>query len=257
MDTKRYGVSLLELFMILLKRKFIIIATVVGCVMAVEITIFMRGDTYQSSVIMIIEPSVNSSITTTNANGEINSLIGSDLTVEQKVQNNDVNYRITTGARLVSVCSAVMHSDMVLQPIIDELNLQCTTEDLADNIDVESLENSQMLQITVEATTSEKAEQICERLIIDSKTMILKLTDASSYEKIYSQQKSMNLTSVEKVKGAVIGAFLGMVLSVTGCIILYMLDDYIRTESAVVYCLDVKILGVIPREMEEKNGKRK
>ena len=252
MNTKEYGVSLMELFGILMKRIHIIIVTVVGCVVVMEAVTFW-GATYQSTAIMVIEPSTSSLSTTTEARGNANSLIGSELTMEQNVQNNDVNYRLTTGAKIASVCSAVMKSDMILQPIVEELNLQCSAEALADNIDVESIENSQMLQITVRASNGEEAKKICEHLIKNSEDMILKLTDAGSYEEVYAPQSSTKPISSGKMKSAIIGLLLGVVLSVAGIIVMNMLDDHVRTEKAIVYDLGMNVLGVIPVETKGKS----
>ena len=58
-----------------------------------------------------------------------------------------------------------------------------------------------------------------------------------------------------KLKSAIMGLFLGLVLSVAGIIIQYMLDDHVRTEKDIVYGLDMRVLGVIPAETEEKKQK--
>lgn len=246
MNTKRYGVSLMELLGILMKKIYIIIVTIVGCVIVMETVTFLKT-TYQSTAIMVIEPSTKSLSTMTEAKGNVNSFIGSDLTMEQNVQNNDVNYRFTMGPKIASVCSAVMKSDMILQPIVEKLGLQCSAEVLANNIDVESIENSQMLRITVRASTGDEAQKICEYLIKNSKDMILKLTDAISYEEVYMPKSSTKISS-GKMKSAIIGLLLGAVLSIVGIIVMYMLDDHVRTEKEIVYELEMNVLGVIPVE---------
>lgn len=56
MDTKGYGVSLMELFRLLMKKIRVIIAVVIACVIVMEI-VTPRGSTYyQCTAIMIIEP---------------------------------------------------------------------------------------------------------------------------------------------------------------------------------------------------------
>lgn len=255
MDTKGYGVSLMELFRLLMKKIRVIIAVVIACVIVMEI-VTPRGSTYyQCTAIMIIEPNTRITTIVTNAEGSANSLLGSDLTMEQNVENNDVNYRIETGAQLASVCSAVMKSDMILQPIVEDLGLSRTTENLANDIEVESIEDSQMMQIKVKASSGEEAKEICERLIADSKDMILKLTDAATYEEAYAPKASEKSMPSGKLKSAIMGLFLGLVLSVAGIIIQYMLDDHVRTEKDIVYGLDMRVLGVIPAETEGKKQK--
>ena len=237
------------LFRLLMKKIRVIRAAMSVCGIVMEAATLLGG-TYQSTAIMIIEPNASTSTTVTDAKGSVNSLLGSDLTMEQNVESNDVNYRITTGARLASVCSAVMKSDMILQPIVEELGLSRTAEELANDIEVESIEDSQMMQLT-----GEEAKAICERLIADSKDMILKLTDAATYEEAYAPQAPEKPMSSGKMKSAIMGLFLGLVLSVAGIIIQYMLDDHVRTEKAIVYDLDMKVLGVIPAETEGKKQK--
>ena len=159
MDTKGYGVSLMELFRLLMKKIRVIIAVVIACVIVMEI-VTPRGSTYyQCTAIMIIEPNTRTTTIVTDAEGSANSLLGSGLTMEQNVENNDVNYRIETGVQLASVCSAVMKSDMILQPIVDDLGLSRTTENLANDIEVESIEDSQMMQIKVKASSGEEAKK--------------------------------------------------------------------------------------------------
>lgn len=251
MDTKGYDVSQMELFRLLMKKIRVIIAVVIACVIVMEIVTPRSSACYQCTAIMIIEPNTRITTIVTDAEGSANSLLGSDLTMEQNVES----YRIETGVQLASVCSAVMKSDMILQPIVEDLGLSRTTENLANDIEVESIEDSQMMQIKVKASSGEEAKEICERLIADSKDMILKLTDAATYEEAYAPKASEKSMSFGKLKNAIMGLFLGLVLSVAGIIIQYMLDDHVRTEKDIVYGLDMRVLGIIPAETEGKKQK--
>ena len=111
------------------------------------------------------------------------------------------------------------------------------------------------MQIKVKASSGEEAKKICERLIADSKDMILKLTDAATYEEAYAPKTAEKSMPSGKLKSAIMGLFLGLVLSVAGIIIQYMLDDHVRTEKDIVYGLDMRVLGVIPAETEGKKQK--
>ena len=77
--------------------------------------------------------------------------------------------------------------------------------------------------------------------------MILKLTDAATYEEAYAPRTSEKSMPSGKLKSAIMGLFLGLVLSVAGIIIQYMLDDHVRTEEKdIVYGLDMRVLGRHP-----------
>ena len=84
---------------------------------------------------------------------------------------------------------------------------------------------------------------------------LAKLTDAATYEEGYAPKTSEKSMPSGKLKSAIMGLFLGLVLSVAGIIIQYMLDDHVRTEKDIVYGLDMRVLGVIPAETEGKKQK--
>ena len=62
--------------------------------------------------------------------------------------------------RLTETYKIIMRSDTVLAAVIQEANLEISTDDLPEMLNIEHLENTEVLQISITADTPDEARQI-------------------------------------------------------------------------------------------------
>src|SRR5699024_11711573 len=108
-------ISLVELFDILKKHiRVIILTTVLTVVIATIYTFDLETPKYQSSTEMLVS---HSSVSTT-----------------QNVTQQDIN----TSIQLINTYSDIIRNDVILDPVIEELDLEMTTKELRENISVQT-----------------------------------------------------------------------------------------------------------------------
>ena len=151
---------------------------------------------------------------------------------------------------LISDYEVLITGQNVTKEVIQELGLNMTPSQLAGMISVESIDNTRVLQIRVVDTDPQRAASIanCVREIASVQIKRIMAVDAVNliYEAEVPQAKSgPNLT-----KNTCLAAALGLIGSVGVLVVIYLLDDTIRTEEDVERYLGLSVLGVIPISQE-------
>lgn len=212
--------------------RFVIVCTVLLAVVAVVYTKMFVTPVYKSS----------SQIYVFNQSNSSTSL--SDLQV---------------GSQLAYDFQILGTTRPVVERVIKDLNLNTTYEKLVKAISVQNVNNSRILKITVASTDPKMAAAISNAMAESLSTRIAEvmLTDAPSVveEALVPEYPASPNTK----KNMVLGALLGMVLSVGLVTVQFLMDDTIKTSSDVEKYLHINTLASIPREFDadEKKSKKK
>ncbi|WP_144876723.1 polysaccharide biosynthesis tyrosine autokinase [Microbacterium sp. 1.5R] len=142
----------------------------------------------------------------------------------------------------------------VLQPVIDDLRLDTTVDDLAKKISAEVELNTVIVTLTVVSEDPADA-QTTAKAVMDSLTEVV----SGLSPKDADQNPSIELTTVTPPSQpdspfapntrliAVTGAMLGLVLAVVYAILKQLLDTRIRTEEDAERSARIPFLGRVPR----------
>ena len=129
-------ISLVELFDIIKKHfKTIVLTTLATTVIAAIYTLFLVTPMYQSTTEMLVTQS------------------SSENTM---VSQSDIN----TSISLINTYEDIIRNNVILDPVIDELDLEMTTGALRDNVTIQSGNNSQVFSIRVEHENPYQAAEI-------------------------------------------------------------------------------------------------
>jgi len=93
---------------------------------------------YQASTTILVQPSQDSSASEYNA--------------------------LLTGQRLALTYSQMMKSHVVIETVINQLDLDETVEDLSKNVTVESVRDTQLIQVTVKDSSPEQAARLADTI---------------------------------------------------------------------------------------------
>lgn len=226
-------IDLLELAGVLLRKlKLLIFCTIAGAAAAGAITYFGITPQYTGSSTIYI-------LTKTTS---VTSLADIQL-----------------GAALTTDFSLLVTSRPTLEQVIEELDLDYTTNQLKKMITVSNPSDTRFLQIDVESPDPQEAADISNALsnaTADRVEDIMNTDRPTIVEKAIVPEKP---SSPNLFKNVALGGFFCLLLCAAAVIVIFLLDDTIKTEDDVVKYLGLNTLAALPvdESAEIAGGKRR
>lgn len=167
---------------------------------------------------------------------------------------------ITINKSLVNTYSEIVKSKKVLKKVIKELGLDMTTDELAKEISVSSINETEIIKIVVEDTSSSRAYKITKSI---SKSFIKEINEIYQMDNIsivdepeINKVVSNNTLKRDLVLSIAVGAF----LSIGILFIMYYFDDTIKYHDNIEEELNMPILAKVFRsrayDLDKKNKKK-
>ena len=218
--------DLRDYFEIVKKRLWIIITLMIICgLVSGLISFFVLKPVYQASTSLIVD---------TERNESSQMITGDQFGVTQKLA-------VTYGE--------IIKSRTVLGGVIESLKLDYKYENLAKNVTVSPIKDTQIISINVQDKDPKRARDIANEIPKifknEAKTTTIKsnaiqvIDEASLPEKPIKPNKVMNI-----IVAAVVGMMIGLVI----VFLLEYLDNTLKTPQDVEKHLGMSILGVLPDE---------
>src|SRR5665647_549913 len=215
--------DLRKLIVILLEKWWIIVLSVILCSsVTFGIFRFMVDPVYTASTTLYV---FNSEDRTSG------SLTSSDLTVARS---------------MVTTYVVLLKSDSVLSEVARQTNLGYTGAQIKDMISASSENNTEVIKVMVENTNPEHAQEIANTLLTVGTEKIVKVMKAGSVEVIDEAKLPIKPSSPNVLLNTVIGALLGLMISVMGILLVEMFDTTIKSEEDIKEMFNIPIVGVIP-----------
>ena len=200
----------------------VILATVVAAIIGFAASKFLMTPQYSSSAMMIVN-------------------------TRQDVTSNVTSDQINSATKLVATYSIIIKSDTVLQQVIENLGLGMTYSELNSRVSVQAVDDTQVMKITVNSTSPEWAQTVCDEILAVSPDIIKEAVEAGSVKVISKASLNPNPVSPNVKKNTALGAMVGLVLALGVIVLQVILDNKINTEEDVTKYLDMTVLGVIPQ----------
>ena len=163
------------------------------------------------------------------------SISASDFTISDKVLQD---YMVLMTGRNVT------------QKVIDTLQLDMTRTELTDKISISAINSSRVMQIVVTDTNPQRAADIANCICKVASEQIKEIMDVDAVNLVYEAEVPTQKSGPSVTKNTAIAAILGFVLAAGVYVVIYLLDDTIRTEEDVARHLGLSVLGVIPQSAE-------
>ena len=145
----------------------------------------------------------------------------------------------------------------VLEQVIADLDLEFSVEALRGMISVVNQEETRMLTITITDTNPERARQIADAVRAASAVKIKEVMGIENVNVVEPANLSSEPVSPNVVKNMVIGALIGMVVTIAVLIIRHVTDDTIKSPDDIEKYLGLSTLATIPVMSEaEWDGER-
>lgn len=187
-------------------------------------------------------------------------LTGSEQSTGKDSTNSITTTDVTLNSKLVSTYSELVKSSKVLRQVISNLNIDVNEEELRKNITVKSVEDTEVIRITVTNENAAYSAKIANEIAKIFSNMVSEIYNINNIYIVDEAEVSDEPSNIHHSKDIVIFAFIGMAIAVMYVLIANMLDTTIKTPEDVEKGVGLPVLVTIPYIENfgiEKGGKKK
>lgn len=163
---------------------------------------------------------------------------------------------LQTGTQLTQDYMELTKSRSVLEKVIATLNLDMTVDELSNSITTANTENTRIMTIEVENEDPELARDIADTLRETASSTIKDIMDIDAVNTIEEANLPTSPSSPSVMRNTAIGALLGILISAGIIILIFILDDTVKTPDDVENYLGLNVLTSIPIQEGEEKAKR-
>lgn len=171
--------------------------------------------------------------------------------------NANVTYAdLQTGSQLTKDYIELVKSRTVLTQVISKLDLQMSTGELSQMIAVETPSDTRIITITVKSTDAYLAQKIANAVREVASAHICSVMNLEAVNVVDEADIPSSPSSPNIMKNTLIGVLLGLILAIGIVVVMYILDDTLKTPDDVERYLEIGVLASIP-VMEDESKRRK
>ena len=172
----------------------------------------------------------------------------SDTTIVLVSENqSQTNYsELQVNKNLVTTYSEIIKSRKVLVPVIDNLKLSYSFNDLKAHVSVAAVTDTEIIRVTVSDKDTKQAKKIANeiaKVFTEEIQKIYKLNNVSIVDKALEATSPYN---INYIKDNVIYIAIGLVLSCGLVFIMFYFDTTIKTSEEIENKLGLTIVGIVP-----------
>lgn len=222
-------IDLKELFEFLKSKIiWILIAVIIAIIVGNVYTILTRVPMYKSNVSLVL---------VSEKTGDGNSVYNNS---EQQLNKN-----------LVGTYSEIVKSKVVLNKVISNLDLDVSYAELKNNIEVSSVENTEIINIYVSNKNSKMTTLIANEIatvFVGEINNFYKLNNVNILDKATEVKEPYN---VNYIKDNVIYTLIGFVVSLGILFIIFYFDTSIKTSEEIENKFGLNVIGTVPQARKE------
>ena len=225
-------IDLKELFEFIKKKIGLLITiTVVICLLGCIYGLFIQKPMYKSYTTIILG--------------------GNETTASQTITQSD----ITLNKNLVDTYAEIVKSRRVLEQVIAELDLEETYEELSNKISVSSVNNTEIIKITVADSNPIEAKNVANVTANFFSKEVVNLYNMNNVNVLDEANEANEPYNINIPKQVIIYFFIGIIIALSILFIIFYFDRTIKSVEQVEQKIKLPILGGV--EEYKKGGKRK
>ena len=149
---------------------------------------------------------------------------------------------------LIGTYSQIITSRTVLSQVIDNLKLKTTTESLSKNITTSSVEDTEIIKITVNSSKRKEAAKIADEVATVFSKEVQDIYNLENVTIIDKAEVATSPYNINYVKDNIIYLMIGVVLSFGVVFVMYYFDTTIKSSEVVEEKLGLPVIGIVPKE---------
>lgn len=225
-------IDLKELFFVLLDKAVVIILA--GLCLALGAFLFTKvfmTPVYQSTAQLYVINKQQEGVTTNN-----------DLSAAKMLTQDFVH---------------LVKSRPVLEQVIEELDLDMTSEGLAAEVTVNVPTDTRILEINVTDADPYTAKEIVDSITDIAAKQIVQIMEMDKVNVVEEGNLPINPVSPSTSKNTLLGGIAGVFIAAILVIVAHLMNDTIRTEEDVERYLGLSVLAAIPIDKDQETKKKK
>lgn len=163
---------------------------------------------------------------------------------------------ITLNKNLVPTYREIVKSRRILEQVIDNMGIDMDYEALTKNVEVSSIENTELIVISVYNENANLAKSIADEIASVFKREIVEIYSIENISIIDQAQVSTKPYNVNVLKQFAIGCGLGFLISSLIVALFFYFDDTIKTEEDIEQKIGLPVLGSVPKYTKKKGGNK-
>ncbi len=212
--------------------KFSLIVFVV-CLLGCVYALFFQKAKYTSSTTLVL----------TGLNGSENS--SSSITMNE----------ISLNAKLVTTYREIAKSRKVVEQVIDELDLKESFESLASSINVSSVNDTEIIRISVVNEDPEKAKEIADTLAVVFSKEIQEIYNVKNTSILDAANLPAAASNINIPKQVILYFGIGIVMACAVLFFTFYFDTTIKSVEQVEQKIGLPILGAVPSYNSKRRKK--
>jgi capsular polysaccharide biosynthesis protein len=220
-----------------LRKRIMLIAVIAAIAVAVSgiISYFILTPVYQASTQILVNQQSN----------------------EQPVL--DAN-QIRTNVEMINTYSVIIKSPTILNKVVEDLSLQQSTDTLTSKITVNSEQNAQVFNLTVQDEDPAQAVKLANAVSETFRSEVPNIMNVDNVKVLSPAVLKENPSPIKPkpLLNIAIALVVGLMAGVGIAFLLEYLDNTIKTEEDIQNVLQLPVLGVIPKiAVEDEKAPRK
>lgn len=212
-------IDLSELFDYFIKKIWVIIVIImVALVLGLTYSIFIKKPLYSSDVSIIL----------------VNKDSGQTAT------------EVTVNQKLVSSYKEIVTSRRVLNQVIENLDLDYSTDELKSMITVSSVGESEIIKISITNKKAAEAQKIADETAEIFKKEIIDIYNLKNVSILDSAVLAQGPYNINLAKDVIIYLMIGLVLACGSIFIVFYFDNTVKSVEQIENRLGVAVIGTIP-----------
>lgn len=221
-----------------LKELFVFFKGKIGFIISITAAVCILGSIYG----FLIQKPMYQSYTTV--------ILGSSTTTSSGITQNDV----TLNKNLVSTYAEIVKSKRVLNQVIDELELDIDYETLAKEISVSSVNETEIIKITVSDKDAVRAKNVANVTASSFAKEVIDLYKMNNVNILDEATTAISPYNINVIKQLVIYILVGVILGAGIAFVIFYFDRTIKSVAQVEQRIKLPILGSV--QMYGKGGKK-
>lgn len=219
-----FEIDLKKIAVMLKKRLLpIVLCTLLGAALAAGITAFFITPQYAAEVKMYVYANPDRTDASTITAGEI-----------------------AASESLIGTYIVVLESDSVLSEVANRLQLQMSTDELRQRLQIAAINDSAAFRVRVTTDDAALSADIANTIADIAPQRIIEVVNAGGVEIIDRAKVPQSPASPNKMQNVLIGALTGLLLSFGGFFLKEIFDTTIRSETDLTEEFGLPMLGCIP-----------
>ncbi|MDN4071757.1 YveK family protein [Fictibacillus terranigra] len=167
---------------------------------------------------------------------------------ERKKDVPDYN-QVQTNVQMVNTYSVIIKSPAILSKVINNLNLNTTVEELTNKLTINSEQESQVFNVTVQDPDPAMAVKIANNIATTFKDEIPSIMKIDNVSILSKAELKENPSPVKPnpMMNMAIALVIGLMAGAGLAFLLEYLDNTLKTEQDIENFLELPVLGAIPK----------